>query len=80
MKEQIMEILLDLRPDVDFETETKLIDSHVLESFDIVSLVADLEEEFDVRIRPKDLVAENFNSADAIEKLIKKLQEDSLNA
>jgi acyl carrier protein len=80
MKEQIMEILLDLRPDVDFETETKLIDSHVLESFDIVSLVADLEEEFEVRIRPKDLVAENFNSADAIEKLIKKLQEDSLNA
>jgi acyl carrier protein len=80
MKEQIMEILLDLRPDVDFETETKLIDSHVLESFDIVSLVADLEEEFDVRIRPKDLVAENFNSADAIEKLIRKLQEDSSNA
>jgi acyl carrier protein len=80
MKEQIMEILLDLRPDVDFETETKLIDSHVLESFDVVSLVADLEEEFDVRIRPKDLVAENFNSADAIEKLIRKLQEDSSNA
>lgn len=76
MKEQIMEILVDLRPDIDFEEETKLIDGHVLESFDIVALVAEIEEAFNVKVRPKDLTAQNFNSADAIIELVKRLQED----
>ena len=40
MEQELMDILTDLRPDVDFETETALIDDHILESFDIVSLVA----------------------------------------
>ena len=75
MKEQIMEILVDLRPDIDFEKETKLIDGHVLESFDIVALVAELEDEFDIKIRPKDLNARNFDSADAIVELVKNLLE-----
>lgn len=75
MKEQIMEILVDLRPDIDFEEETKLIDGHVLESFDIVALVAELEDEFDIKIRPKDLIARNFNSVDAIAELVKNLLE-----
>lgn len=75
MKEHVMEILMDIRPDVDFENETKLIDSHILESFDIVSLVAELEDEFDIKIRPKDLIPENFNSADSIVALVKKIAE-----
>lgn len=73
MKERVMDILMDLRPDVDFETETMLIANGVLESFDIMSLVAELEEEFDIKIKPKDLVAENFNSADAMVEMIQKL-------
>lgn len=76
MREQILEILMDLRPDIDFESEKKLIDDHVLESFDIVSLVAGLEDEFDIKIRPKDLIAENFNSLDALTELVETLVED----
>ena len=73
MKEKVMEILMDLRPDVDFENERKLIADGILESFDIMSLVAELEDEFDIKIKLKDLVAENFNSADAIVEMLHKL-------
>ena len=71
MRDTILEILEELRPDVDFEKETKLIDDKILESFDIVSLVSELTDEFDITIRP-----ENFNSVDAIEKLVKELVEE----
>ena len=52
MRDTILEILEELRPDVDFENETKLIDDKILESFDIVSLVSELTDEFDITIRP----------------------------
>ena len=74
MKETVLEILSDLRPDVDFEKETCLIGNGVLESFDIVSLVAELNDEFGIEITPKELLPENFNSADAMVALIQKLQ------
>lgn len=51
MRDTILEILEELRPDVDFEKETKLIDDKILESFDIVSLVSELTDEFDITIR-----------------------------
>lgn len=73
MKEKVVEILSDIRPDVDFETETHLITNGVLESFDILSIVAELSDEFDVTIRPKDLVPENFNSVDAMVEMLKGL-------
>ncbi len=76
MRETLMEILGDLRPDVDFEKETNLISGGILESFDIVSLVSELTDEFDITIRPKDLVPENFNSVDAMLALITKLVEE----
>ena len=61
--EELMEILEDLRPDVDFETEDKLIDGGVLSSFEIITLVTNLNEGFDIEISPKYLIPENFNSA-----------------
>ena len=76
MRETLMEILGDLRPDVDFEKETNLISGGILESLDIVSLVSELTDEFDITIRPKDLVPENFNSVDAMLALITKLVEE----
>ena len=76
MKDTLMDILTELRPDVDFVTETNLISGGILESFDIVSLVSELTDEFDITIRPKDLVPENFNSVDAMLALITKLMED----
>lgn len=73
--EELMEILEQLRPDVDFENETGLIDNGILDSFDIVSLVGELNEAFDIEIQPNDLIPENFNSAQAILELVEKLQD-----
>ncbi len=75
MKEKLMKILKDLRADVDFEKEKKLIDDGILDSFDIVSLVSELNDEFDVEINVMDLEPENFNTVESMIELIQKLQE-----
>ena len=75
MKEQLMRILEELRPDVDFTVEKTLIDDGVLDSFDIVSLVGELNDNFDIEINVEDLLPENFNSADAMIELIVRMQE-----
>ncbi len=74
--EELMEILQELRPDVDFENETALITDGVLDSFDIVALVGELNDAFDIEIKPNNLVPENFNSAKAIMALIEQLQDE----
>ena len=74
--EELMNILDELRPDVDFETETALIDNGILDSFDIVSLVNQLNDAFDIEIRPSDLIPANFNSAQAMLALVEKLQDE----
>jgi len=71
--EELMEILRELRPDVDFETETALVDDGVLSSFDITALVNEHMDEFDVEISMADLEPENFNSAEAIYEFIQSL-------
>ena len=76
MREKLLEILKELRPDVDFEMEDQLVTNGILESFDIVSLVSELDDAFDVEIGPKDLTAENFNSIESIEVLINSLMDD----
>ena len=73
---ELMEILEELRPDVDFENETGLIANGILDSFDIVSLVAELNDAFDIEIKPNHLVHENFNSAEAMLDLIEQLQDE----
>lgn len=72
--DEVMEILEDLRPDIDFDEETALIDDKLLESFDIITLVATLNDTFDISIGPKELKAENFNSAKAISELVETLK------
>lgn len=76
MREEIMEILTELRPDVEFENEKKLIDDGILDSFDIVSLVGELNDAFGVSINVQDLLPENFNCVDAMVELIENLQEE----
>ena len=75
MKEQVLEILTEIRGDVDFENETKLIDDNILKSLDIVAIVGEFNDEFDVEISVEDLVPENFNSVDAMVELITAAQE-----
>ena len=74
--DELMEILEELRPDVDFENETALIDDGVLDSFDIVALVGERNDAFDIEIKPNNLVPENFNSAEAMMALIEQLQDE----
>lgn len=74
--DELMEILEELRPDVDFENETALITDGVLDSFDIVALVGELNDAFDIEIKPNNLVPENFNSAKAMYALIQELQDE----
>ena len=74
--ETLMEILEELRPDVDFANEKSLVTGGVLDSFDIISLVGQLNDEFDITIKPANLVPENFDSAEAMLELIEKLQDE----
>ncbi len=76
IREEIMEILQELRSDVDFEREQALIDDSVLDSFDIVSLVGELNDHFDIEINVEELLPENFNSVEAMVRLIQKIQEE----
>lgn len=73
---ELLEILQDLHPDVDFETATNLVDAKILDSFDIVSLISEINEEFDVVISADQIVPENFNSAKALWELIERLMDE----
>ena len=76
MKEQIIEILEDIQPEADYETCQILIDDHILTSLDVLSLVAELEDEFDVTIPTVEIIPSNFNSVDAIAAMVERLQEE----
>lgn len=74
MRERVLAILRGVKKDVDFENATALIDDGILDSFDIISAVSDLNDEFNVDISADELEAENFNTVDAIVALVKSLQ------
>ena len=73
MKEKIEAILQDVRMDVDFNEETYLVSQGIFESIDIITLIASLEDEFSIEIPTEMVVAENFDSIDAIVALVEKL-------
>ena len=74
--EDLLRILSDLHPDVDFEMEDRLVDDMILDSFDIVSLITEISDQFDVTITAKDIIPENFNSAQALYDLIQRLEDE----
>lgn len=76
IREIILGILQELHEDIDFEAEEKMVDDKVLDSFDLVTLVTELGEEFEVDITAKDFVAENFNSVDSLSTMIARLMEE----
>ena len=73
--EKLLEILKGIRPDVDFENEASLVDDGILDSFDVVSIISELDDAFGVQIRIDELDPENFNSAASIMALIEKLKD-----
>lgn len=74
--EELIGILEELHPEVDFETCTTLIDDKILDSFDIVTLISEIAEEFDVVITAEHMIPENFNSAGSLYTLIEKLENE----
>ena len=73
---QLLEILQDMHPDVDFETHTTLIDDKVIDSFDVITLVAEINDQMDIAIPAEELVPENFNSYAALKALITRIEDD----
>ena len=72
--EKLLEILKGIRPDVDFENEDALIHDGILDSFDVVSIISELDDEFGVQVKINELDPENFNSVESIWNLVQKLQ------
>ena len=72
----LIEILEELHADVDFKNCITLIDHNILDSFDIITLVADINSEFDVTIPAEEIIPENFNSAKALYALVERLMEE----
>lgn len=74
--DQLLDILEELKPEVDFENSEDLIDGHKLYSLTILSLISEIEDEFDISIPAVDIVPDNFNSAKKIYALIERLEEE----
>lgn len=72
--ERLIEILEEIEPGVDYKNCNTLIDDNILDSFAILSLVSDIEDEFEVEIDPTQIVANNFNSVDNLWELINDLK------
>lgn len=72
----LLEILEGLHPDVDFEHNTALVDTKVLDSFDIISLISEINDEFDVVVSADRINPANFNSLDALAALIHELVDE----
>ena len=74
--EELLEILNDLNPDIDYETEEKLIDNKLYDSFKIITLISAISDTFEIELGPEHLIPENFNSAGAMWEMIRRIQED----
>ena len=73
---ELIDILTELHDDVDFATETGLIENGILNSLDIVTLITEINDKFDVQIPAEEIMPENFDSAEALWALICRLDED----
>lgn len=71
--EALIELLEDVKEDVDYESCTALIDDHVLDSFDILSIISTLNETYDISIPAAEIVPENFNSAASLLAMVERL-------
>lgn len=74
--ETLLEILEEINPDIDFSIETNLIDGKKLDSLSILTLITEICDTFDIEIGPKWMRNENFNSVDAMWKMIQTIQEE----
>ncbi len=74
--DELKEILTGIHPEVDYETETGLIDKRIYDSFDVITLVGELMDTFDVEITAEQMIPDNFNSMEAIHNLLERLADE----
>lgn len=74
--EQLLEIMNEINPDLDYETEDNLIDGQIYDSLDILTMITEICDTFDIEIGPKWMRNENFNSAQRIWAMIQAIQEE----
>ena len=74
--EKLIEILENLNPSVDYEKTENLIDGRYLDSLTILSLISEIEDEFDVEIPTVEIIPKNFNSVKKIWSLIEKIKDE----
>ncbi len=75
--EKLIDILEELQPEVDFQEVDNLVDGRYLDSLTILSLISEIEDEFDVQVPTVEIIPDNFNSAQKIWELIERLQEEN---
>lgn len=73
--ERLLELLREIKEDVDFENATDLVDGELLDSFDILQIISALDDEFDISIPAAAIVPQNFNSAEALWKMVQELMD-----
>lgn len=74
--DELLDILNEINPDVDYEKEKALVDDRILDSLDIVTLISEISDRMDITIPAQEIVPENFNSVQALYQLLLRLEED----
>ncbi|MCR4989593.1 MAG: acyl carrier protein [Lachnospiraceae bacterium] len=74
--EELIELLSEVKEDVDFENETSLVDDGILDSFDILQIISALNDEYDISIPASEIIPKNFNSAASLYNMVMRLRED----
>lgn len=74
--EEIIKILEEVKPGIDYRNEKSLIDDEILDSLEIVTIVAKINKEFDIEFPVNELIPENFNSVEALYKVVKRLEDE----
>lgn len=73
--ERLIELLLEIKEDIDYANETALIDDELLDSFDILQIISAIDDEFEVSIPAAKVIPENFNSAEALWNMVQELMD-----
>lgn len=71
-REKLLRILMELNPDIDYESETALVDDGLFDSLEVMTIVTEIDDYFRIDIDPDEVIPENFNSVESILNLIKK--------
>jgi len=74
--EELLKILNEIKPGVDFLNETDLIENRILDSIEIMELAEEIMDVFEIDLTPMDIVPENFKSAETIYQMIERLREE----